>query len=160
MLRRARSDAASALWQCLPFFCASIEDSPYLEQKVATLMAALEYLIRSSLVEAGQYSPKNAQKLDLDDLLGAARHKLGWKIPNHYTAKSRHRLLRNAVAHGGQLPSDANEVRHDFDKWHLFLLRRALMRLNYTGRVACPVNGWALMSSVDSFKEEHNNFGA
>jgi len=42
----------SPLWNRIPSFLAGIEDSPYLEQKVATLMSAIEMFLRSSLVEA------------------------------------------------------------------------------------------------------------
>jgi hypothetical protein len=155
-VRMQRSD----LWRRLPFLCAGIEDSPYLEQKFATLMAAVELIIRSSLVEGGQCSAEESEKLTLPELLGAARAKLGWTIPNHYTAKERHRRLRNAVAHGGRLPGDIKGVRHDFDKWHLFLLRRLLVRLGYTGEVASPEAGYASSSAVNDFSEEHNAFGA
>jgi len=149
----------SDLWRRLPFLCAAIEDSPYLEQKYATLMAGVEFLIRSSLLEGGHCSAEEGEKLKLPDLLGAARAKLGWTIPKHYTAKERHRHLRNAVAHGGDLPGDGTTVRRQFDKWHLFLLRRVLGRLGYTGEVASPSAGWASSSAVDDFSEEHNAFG-
>ncbi|HTU21404.1 MAG TPA: hypothetical protein VMG10_25425 [Gemmataceae bacterium] len=93
----------SNLWKRLPWLCAGMEDPPYLEQKCATLMSALELLIRSSLIEGRHYSAEELQKkkLTFPELIGAARKTLGWDIPPHYTAGERYRLLRNAVSHGG-----------------------------------------------------------
>jgi hypothetical protein len=146
------------LWSRLPWLCAGIEDPPYLEQKLATLMAAIELLIRSSLIEHGATPSKDVEDLMLPGLVGAARKTLRWNIPKHYTAKERHRLLRNAVAHGGRLPSDVRAARHEFDKWHLFLLRRYLLRLGFTGDVASPFQGFASTSTVGEFSEGHNSF--
>lgn len=148
----------SDLWRRLPWLCAGIEDPPYLEQKCATLMSALELLIRSSLIEGGHDSAEQAQKILLPGLIGAARKKLLWDIPQHYTTKERYRLLRNAVSHGGQLPGAAKQVRHDFDKWSLFLIRRFLLRLGFNGDVASPDQGCASTSALDDFSEEHNSF--
>jgi hypothetical protein len=148
----------SDLWRRLPWLCAGIEDPPYLEQKCATLMSALELLIRSSLVEKGHFSEEEAQKIMFPGLIGAARKRLLWDIPPHYTAGERYRLLRNAVSHGGQLPGEAKQVRHDFDKWSLFLLRRFLLRLGFDGDVASPHQGFASTSAVGDFSEEHNSF--
>jgi hypothetical protein len=149
----------SDLWKRLPFFCAAIEDPPYLEQKLATLMAAVEHLIRSSLVEAGHCTAEESEDLTLPQLIGAARSKLRWTLPKHYTAQERHRRLRNAVAHGGPLPGRIEGVRGAFDKWHLFLNRRLLLRLGYNGAVSSPHQGFASLSAVDDFTEEHNAFG-
>jgi hypothetical protein len=148
----------AALWGRLPCFCAAIEDSPYLEQKAATLMAALELLIRSALVEGGHYTQAEAERLTLPELVGAARKRLGWDMPRHYTRNERHRELRNAVAHGNELPFSPEAVRLDFDKWHLFLLRRFLIRLGFTGNVACPAAGWLAESPVGDFTEGRNSF--
>lgn len=146
------------LWSRLPWLCAGIEDPPYLEQKCATVMSALELLIRSSLIEGGHYSAGQAQKIMFPGLISAARKKLLWDIPLHYTARDRYRLLRNAVSHGGQLPGEAKQIRHDFDKWALFLLRRFLLRLGFDGHVASPDKGFASTSFVGDFSEEHNSF--
>lgn len=148
----------SEVWKTMPSHCAGVEDPPYLEQKLATLMAAVELFVRGSLVESGRQTPAEAERLMLPELIGAARRLLGWQIPGHYTAKDRHRLLRNAVAHGGQLPGDIKHVRHDFDKWHLFLMRRYLLRLGFDGLVASPQKGYASQSHVGDFSEEHNSF--
>lgn len=148
----------SDLWRRLPWLCAGIEDPPYLEQKCATLMSALELLIRSSLIEDGHYSTKQAQKIMFPGLISAARKKLVWDIPPHYTAGERYRLLRNAVSHGDHLPGEVKQVRHDFDKWALFLLRRFLLRLGFDGDVASPDQGFISTSAVDDFSEEHNSF--
>jgi hypothetical protein len=131
----------SELWRRLPWLCAVIEDPPYLEQKCATLMSALELLIRSSLIEAGQFSRDQAEKILFPSLVSAARKRLGWDIPPHYTAKDQYRLLRNAVSHGGELPGKPKQIRHDFDKWSLFLMRRFLLRLGFSGEVASPEKG-------------------
>jgi len=94
----------------------------------------------------------------LPELIGAARGVLRWDVPNHYTARERHRRLRNAVAHGDELPDDASAVRRDFDKWRLFLLRRLLIRMGFRGKVRSPEKGWASLSRVDNFEEGHNSF--
>jgi len=148
----------SELWRRLPAYCAAIDDAPYLEQRCATLMAGLELLLRSSLAEANCASKKQLDKMKFSELLGAARKKLGWQIPGHYTAKERARLLRNAVSHGGPLPQAPAQVVHDLQKWSLFLMRRLLIRLGFNGRVASPERGYNGSSEVDDFSEEHNSF--
>ena len=50
------------------------------------------------------------------------------------------------------------EFRRHFDKWRLFLFRRVLMRLRYTGQVVSPHKGWGSASAVGDFSEEHNCF--
>ena len=151
---------ACDLWNRLPFLCAVIEDPPYLELKFTTLMTAVELLIRSTLIEEGHCSQEDGNKLTLPNLVKAATEKLGWDIPDHYTIDKRHKNLRNAVAHGNSLPEDGRKVRLFLEKWHLFLLRRFLIRLGYSGDVLSPTTGWvASSSSVDDFSEEHNSFG-
>lgn len=150
----------SDLWSRMPALCASIEDSTYLEQKVASLMAAIEALIRSALVEAGCRTSDESESMTFPHLVGAAKSLLRWEVPKHYTRGERHRVLRNAVAHGNELPFDVADVRGDFDKWHLFLLRRLLMRLGFTGTITSPQNGWVSTSLVGDFSEDHNSFGA
>ena len=66
--------------------------------------------------------------------------------------------MRNAVDHGNQLPHDPKQIRHDFDKERLFLLRRILIRLGFDGKVASPQQGFASSSPIDEFSEEHNSF--
>jgi hypothetical protein len=148
----------SDLWRRLPSFCASIEDPPYLEQKYATLMAAVELLIRSSLVEGGHLKATEAESKSLPTLIGMARGTLRWHVPSHYTEAERYRTTRNAVDHGGSLPHDSRQIRGDFDKWKLFLCRRLFIRLGFNGQVASPQNGWASSSPVHEFSEEHNSF--
>ncbi len=150
----------SDLWKRMPSYCAGIDDPPYLEQKLATLMAAVEILLRNSLIEAGHYTPAEAERTMLPKLIGAARQFLGWQIPRHYTAKERHRFLRNASAHGAPLPGDVAHVRNDFDKWRLFLMRRYLLRLGFDGPVASPHQGWAAQSRVSDFSEDYNSYDA
>ncbi len=149
----------SNLWRRLPSLIAGIEDPPYLEQKLATLMATIELFIRCSLIENGLVSIEEAEAKSLPELIGASRSGLRWNIPKHYTAKERHRILRNAVSHGAELPVDIAKVRYDFDKWLLFLMRRFLIRIGYDGFVASPQQGWSSRSVVDEFSEEHNTFG-
>jgi hypothetical protein len=148
----------SPLWARVPWLCASIEDPPYLEQKVASLMTAVEVLVRGTLVEDGRPTPEPPERMTFPTLVGTAKNQLGWDVPKHYTKGNRHQLLRNAVAHGNDLPSCIEEVRNDFDKWHLFLIRRLLLRLGYAGQVASPRQGWAASSLVDDFSETHNSF--
>jgi hypothetical protein len=148
----------SPLWNRLPSLCAAIEDPPYIEQKLATLMSAVELLLRSSLIEAGHYLPDQAQKLELPKLIGAARKLLNWEIPGHFTKGERFRLLRNSASHGDELPGEIGQIRNDFDKWRLFLWRRFLIRLGFDGEVASPQEGFAASSPVSQFSEEHNSF--
>ena len=146
------------LWRRLPPLYAAIEDPPYLEQKYATLMMAVEMLIRGLLIEGGHLSQAKAEAKTLPKLIGLARDTLGWDVPRHYTEGERYRITRNAVHHGDSLPHDADQVRADFDKWKLFLLRRLFIRLGFDGEVASPERGWASSSPVDEFSEEHNSF--
>jgi hypothetical protein len=149
---------AMELWQRMPALYAAIEDPPYLEQKHATLMMAVELFIRNSVIEGGHLSPAEAGGKTLPDLIGLARGSLRWDVPRHYTEEERYRRTRNAVAHGGPLPDDIDQFRDDFDKWKLFLLRRLLIRLGFDGEVTSPDNGWLSSSPVDAFSEEHNSF--
>jgi hypothetical protein len=148
----------SELWRRLPPLYAAIEDPPYLEQKYATLMMAVELFIRSSLIDGGHLTPGEEHAKELPKLIGMARRKLGWDFPRHYTEGERYRTTRNAVAHGGALHDDIDHVRADFDKWKLFLLRRLFIKLGFDGTVASPQDGWASSSPVDEFSEEHNSF--
>lgn len=153
-----RMKQAHAPWLKLASYCGSLEDPPFLEQKFASLIMGLEYFMRNSLIERGQ--PENAvTTLDFPALIGATRKHLGWKIPKHYMARHTIRLLRNAVIHGGEPPTkDSTEFRLLFDKWRLFLFRRVLIRLGYSGKVVSPHKGWASSSDAADFSEEHNSF--
>jgi len=145
-------------WRKLSSYCGSLEDPPYLEQKFAALMMAIEFFARNCLIEEGQPEQVVA-KLDFPALVGAAKRKLGWDIPKHYTARDAVRLWRNAVMHGGEWPdADTAAFRRLFDKWRLFLFRRVLIRLGYQGDVVSPDKGWASSSPVGDFTEEHNAF--
>jgi len=148
----------SQLWRLMPSHIASVEDPPYLEQKYASLMAAVELLIRSSLIENGHMNAAEAESKTLPELVGMARGVMRWTVPKHYTAADRYRETRNAVDHGAELPHDSRLVRADFDKWKLFLLRRLFMRLGFTGRLTSPKDGWKSFSAVEEFSEEHNSF--
>jgi hypothetical protein len=142
----------------LASYCGSLEDPPFLEQKFASLIMALEYFMRNSLIERGQ-AESTVAALDFPALIVAVRKQLGWDIPKHYMAKHTVRLLRNAVMHGGELPTkDSAEFRLLFDKWRLFLFRRVLIRLGYRGQVISPHKGWRSSSDVANFSEEHNSF--
>ena len=145
-------------WMKLASYCGSLEDPPFLEQKFAALMMAIEFFVRNSLIEQGQ-TEESITSLDFPALIGAARKHLGWEIPKHYMARHTIRLLRNAVMHGGELPTkDNTEFRLLFDKWRLFLFRRVLIRLGYRGKVVSPHKGWASSSEVADFRQEHNSF--
>lgn len=145
-------------WHKLPSYCGSLEDMPYLEQKFASLMMAIEFFIRTSLLEHGLVEDDVAN-LDLNDLFGAAKKRLGWEIPKHYTTRDTTRLLRNAVMHGAEVPlRDNGEFRLVFSKWRLFLFRRILIRLAYRGEVLSPHKGWLSSSSVNDFSEAQNSF--
>jgi hypothetical protein len=150
---------SSDLWRRLPVLCAAVEDAPYLEQKIATVMAGVELLRRGALVEGGHATPERAEELTLPGLISMARGLLPWGVPKHDTRRERHRLIRNAAAHGGARPGPAEEVRRDLDKWRLFLTRRLLLRLGFTGDVASPEGGFAASSGVGDVEEGANTFG-
>jgi hypothetical protein len=119
---------------------------------------ALEYFMRNSLLERGQ-PESTVTALDFPALIGATRKHLGWDTPKHYMAKHTVRLLRNAIMHGGELPTQgSSEFRLLFDKWRLFLFRRVLIRLGYRGQVISPHKGWKSSSDVTDFSEEPNSF--
>lgn len=154
-----RMQRSALPWRRLPSYCASLEDGSYLEQKCAAVMTALEFFVRTSLRETDPGNWEQYRAMTLPQLIGSARRVLGWDVPKHYVAKDLYRLLRNAVAHGGDLPTkDNTELRLMFDKWRLFLFRRVLMRLGYTGRIYSPEKGWASSSDIADFSEEHNTF--
>ena len=149
---------AALPWRKLPSYCGSLEDMPYLEQKFASLMAAVEFFIRTSLIEGG-LAEEPATRLDFAGLVGAARKRLGWEVPKHYNSGELTRLLRNAVVHGSETPTkDDAEFRRVFDKWRLFLFRRVLIRLGYQGNVVSPFKGVLGSSAVSDFSEAHNSF--
>ena len=151
---------SSLPWIKLPSYCATIEDLPYLEERFAVLMIAIEFFIKNSLIESrNAMASRQIEKMDFNALIAAARSILGWRVPKHYTKKDLPRLLRNAIMHGGELPTkDSAEFRHVFDKWLLFLYRRVLMRLGYDGIVVSPQGGWVSTSPVSDFSEAHNSF--
>ncbi len=155
-----RMRQSSLPWRRLPIMCACIEDAPYLEHKFAALMMAMEFFLKNVLFEDGHTPAEKVAEKTLESLISTARGFLRWDIPKHYTPKRLFPQLRNAVMHGGELPTvDADELRHTFDKWRLFLQRRVLMRLGYDGRVSSPEQGWASASQVNDFTERHNSFG-
>lgn len=153
-----RMRRSSLPWRKLAGYCGSLEDSPYLEQKLASLMAAVEFFMRTSLREDGM-GEKEVKAMDLSDLIGQTRRRLAWRTPSHYTARDATRRVRNAVAHGDEMPlSDSTELRLLFDKWHLFLYRRVLMRLGYKGEIRAPRLGYYEWSDVADFTEQRNSF--
>jgi len=148
----------STEWQRLFALCAAIEDPPYLEQKLSTLMTAVEMLLKNSLVERGVLTRADAEAKPLPGLISSARRNLAWTIPSHYTKGDKYRLLRNAVAHGSEMPVSIQSGMTEFLKWQLFLLRSILLRIKFTGKVASPEKGWASRSDVHEFSENHNSF--
>jgi len=147
-------------WHKLPSYCGSLEDMPYLEQKFSALMGAIEFFVRTSLIEDG-VDERRITRLDFNELIGAARKRLGWSIPKHYNSGDTTRLLRNAVVHGSETPTkDSTEFRLIFNKWRLFLFRRILIRLGYQGGVVSPHKGWSGSSHANEFSEAHNSFDA
>ena len=147
-------------WDRLVSELAAIEDPPYLEQKFASLMMAVEFFMKASLRESPAYpTPGDLSEKSFKDLIAITRKHLQWDTPKHYTIHERVRKLRNAVMHGGNLPTvDQQEFRSMFDKWRLFLHRRVLIRLGYSGDVASVEGGWKSSSSVDEFSADHNTF--
>lgn len=152
----------SERWMVIDAYSKTVLDPPYLEQKCATVMAGIERLIRNSLIEAQCRTERDANALRIPKIFRAAQKQLGWQIPPHYSVDDRTKRLRNAVAHGGPLPLPPDQVHHDLDKWWLFLMRRVLMHLGFTGSVRSPnikAGRWQ-MSQVNDFSEDHNSFGA
>jgi len=150
---------AARPWHKLPSYCGSLDDMPYIEQKFATLMMALEFFMRMTLLEHG-IPEDEVTVLEWNELIGSARAKLGWDIPGHYTRRDVARLVRNAVMHGNEAPiTGSAELRLLFNKWRMFLFRRVLIRLGYTGQVISPWKGVQDSSAVADFTEEHNSFG-
>ena len=133
----------------------------YMEHKCANVMAGVERLMRNALVENAALTQESADKKTLPELIGSVRAQLNWDVPQFYTAKDRPRLLRNAVAHGGPLPWPSEEVAKDVQLWRLFLMRRVLIELGYSGKVRSPSikSGYWSESKVDDFSEESNSFG-
>jgi hypothetical protein len=150
----------SKLWRPIAAHCKSIEDSPYLEQKVAKMFAGLERLLRNSLVETGCCSAGEVESKMLMKLIGLARKQLSWDIPSHYTERDRVRELRNAVAHGGELPQSPAFVSKELKKWTLFLMRRTLMKLGFDGMASCPdiEQKQMSLSPVGDFSERFNSW--
>ena len=145
-------------WTKLPSYCGAMQDLPYLEQKFAALMMAVEFFTRNSLLESGS-APVWVESLTFGNLLGESRKRLGWELPKHYEAGTATREFRNAIMHGSELPDDDKEkLRWRYDKWRLFLHRRVLARVGYTGDVESPHKGWASSSRVDDYSEDHNCF--
>jgi hypothetical protein len=151
----------SERWAPMSHVCKTILDPPFMEYKCSQLMAGLERLFRNALVDHGSLTDDQAVKMQLPALISAVKSSLSWNVPKHYTANDRIRLLRNAVAHGGPLPWPSDEVSRDLQKWSLFLMRRVLMHLGFTGAVRSPniKNGFWSESPVDDFSEDHNSFG-
>lgn len=153
-----RMKARHPAWRRLAAHCGALEDAPFLEQKLASLIMALEFFMRNCLLECGHPSTW-VSRLDFTELIGAARKHLAWEVPKHYVTRDTIRLVRNAVMHGGELPTkDSTELRLLFDKWRLFLFRRTLMRLGYRGSVVSPHKGWRASSPVADFSEECNSY--
>ncbi|REK16517.1 MAG: hypothetical protein DWQ37_07310 [Planctomycetota bacterium] len=152
----------SQLWRPIAAHCKSIEDSPYLEQKVAKMFAGLERLLRNSLVEAKRCSQGEAERKMLMELIGLARKQLHWDVPHHYTERDRVRKLRNAVSHGGELLQSPGFVSKELKKWTLFLMRRVLMKLGFDGLVSCPdiEQKQMSLSPVSDFSERYNSWNA
>jgi hypothetical protein len=147
-----------APWRRLASYCGSLEAAPFIEQKFASLITAIEFFMRNSLIERGK-AGQGVARLDFPKLVGAVRRDLGWDIPKHYMAKEAIRLWRNAVMHGGEWPSeDSTALRKLFDKWRLFLFRRVLIRLGYAGKIDAPHKGWMCSSDVGDFSEAFNSF--
>jgi hypothetical protein len=67
---------AHAPWLKLASYCGSLEDPPFLEQKFASLIMALEYFMRNCLIERGQ-AESTVTTFDFPALIGATRKHLG-----------------------------------------------------------------------------------
>jgi hypothetical protein len=148
-------------WRPVPNYCRSAEDAPFIESRFAALAAGIECLIRNSLMDAGCDS-EDYEGRTLSELIGAVKRKLQWEMPKHYTRGDRVRKLRNAVTHGDTSAFAPSEIRHELDKWSLFLMRRLLIRLGFDGLIRSPnVHiGEYTESPVDDFSEQRNSFQA
>jgi hypothetical protein len=143
-------------WSKLASYCSSIEDSIFLEQKLVSLLTALEYFLVTSLIEKGQAAEK-VTEADLPGLVGQFRRVTQIPIPKEYSEDDI-RLLRNALIHPGE--KTMKPSRADLDRWRLFLFRLVLMRLGYTGDVFSPAVDILSRSKVNDFRKECNTFPA
>ena len=83
-----RMQGSPVPWRQLYSRCAGIEDPPYLEQKFASLMMVLEFLMKNVLREStNALASEEVERMELPKLLGCLRSKNGWDIPKHYMAK-------------------------------------------------------------------------
>jgi hypothetical protein len=151
-----------AKWRRLFNFAWAYEDTVFLECRIGTVMIAVELLLRLSLEEAGE--TMRGRLLDdkdppgIGDLISAARGRLRWDIQKHYTKLERYRKIRNAIAHGRDLPCTTREALDFLQKWGLFLYRRLFMRLGYTREIWSASKGFSTTSGVADFREEVNDF--
>lgn len=113
-------------WRKLASYCGSVEACATLEQRFASVATALEFTMRNVLIERGE-SVEAVERLDLTALIARVRQVAGWRIPKHYMAGDRWRLLRNAVSHGNERAEDVapdnTQFRQEFDKLKLLLYR-------------------------------------
>ncbi len=156
--RRMRRDDR---WRKLASYCGTVEACATLEQRFASVAIALEFVMRNSLIQAGQPTAA-VENLELGPLIGRARKVLGWPIPSHYTKNDRWRRLRNAVAHGNErdvdLAAGNTEFRQEFDKLKLLLFRLSLLQLGYGGQVLAPGEHGYHPSAIHDFSEDRNTF--
>ncbi|MBN9524226.1 hypothetical protein J0H58_37895 [bacterium] len=138
------------------------EEGVFLESRIGTVMVAVELLLRLSLEEAGETMRgkllNDKDPPGIGDLISAARGRLRWDIPKHYTKLERYRHTRNAVAHGRDLPCTPREALDLLQKWGLFLYRRLFIRLGYTHELWSASKGFSTTSDVADFSEEVNDF--
>jgi hypothetical protein len=138
------------------------DDGVFLENRIAAVMAAVELLLRVSLEEEqGRIQSKLLERKEppkLGELIGAAKGHLRWSIPKHYVRLDLHLQTRNAAVHARSLPCSPREALDQLQKWGLFLYRRILMRLGYTGQVWAAGKGFSMLTQVDDFSEEANDF--
>src|SRR5207244_10473249 len=80
-------------WSKLVSYCCSIEESIYLEQKMISLLTALEFFLKNYLIEKEQ-SEQNVNEADLTALIGWFRRVAGQPIPSEYSEHDI-RMLRN-----------------------------------------------------------------
>ena len=143
-------------WGAFNTLIASLEDPPYLEQKLMSLFAAVEGFVKFSLLEDGML--EKDLPTDLNTCIGAAKSRLGWDVPKHYKVNNKIRPMRNGLMHEFKLNSSPADSVMVFQKWRVFLMRRLLHRLGYTGRIDSASAGVRVASEIGDFSEEANSF--
>lgn len=134
------------------------DDGVFLENRLGAMLGGVELLIRTSFEEAFPANLPNFRGMNFRQTIDAARTRLGWDTPEHYTASGRYSESRDAIRHAKPLPCTSREALDLLLKWGLFLYRRLLIRLGYSRPIQSASRGCSSMSDVGDFSEGQNSF--